>query len=151
MAKVPSYDLRSDLRVALLNNDRDEFAELQGGKEVAWAIVPSDEATAITAGTNKYRIRAPYRFKLTEARMSVNTAPTGAALLVDVNVETVSVFSTNKLRIDVSERTSETSSAPPVIANPKILKDAEISIDFDQVGSTVAGAGVKIWLIGTRY
>ena len=31
-----------------------------------------------------------------------------------------------------------------------IADDAEISIDFDQVGSTVAGTGVKVWIIGHR-
>jgi len=31
-----------------------------------------------------------------------------------------------------------------------LADDAEITIDIDQVGSTVAGAGLKIWLIGTR-
>jgi hypothetical protein len=31
-----------------------------------------------------------------------------------------------------------------------LTDDAEITIDIDQVGSTVAGTGLKVYLIGTR-
>jgi hypothetical protein len=37
-----------------------------------------------------------------------------------------------------------------VISDSSLADDAEMTIDFDQVGSTIAGAGVKVWLIGTR-
>jgi len=36
-----------------------------------------------------------------------------------------------------------------VISTSALTDDAEITIDIDQVGNTVAGTGLKIWLIGT--
>ena len=109
-----------------------------------WFILAcSDETTALTTGTNKVRFRMPYAGTLTAARASVNTAPTGAALVVDVNEAGTTVLST-KLSIDATELTSTTAAAPVVISDSALADDAIISIDIDQVGSTVTGAGLKV-------
>jgi hypothetical protein len=49
----------------------------------------------------------------------------------------------------VSEKTSTTAATPAVISDSAIADDAELTIDIDQIGSTIAGAGLKITLIGT--
>jgi hypothetical protein len=116
---------------------------------VEFCVAASDETTAITTGTGKVTFRAPYAFTLTALRASVNTAPTGSTILIDVNESGTTVIST-KLMIDATEKTSTTAATPYVISDAAIADDAEISIDFDQVGSTVAGAGVKVWIIGKR-
>lgn len=110
-------------------------------------IACSDEVTALTTGISKVTFRMPYGFTLQAVRASVSTAPTGAVLQVDVNAGGSSILST-KLTIDVSEKTSVTAAAPPVISTAFLANDAEITIDIDQVGSTVAGAGLKVTLIG---
>lgn len=112
------------------------------------AIAVSDETTAITTGAGKVTFRMPCALTLTEVRASVSTAPTGAALVIDINEGGSSILST-KLSIDAGEKTSTTAAAPAVISDASLADDAEITIDFDQVGSSVAGAGVKVWLIGT--
>jgi hypothetical protein len=73
------------------------------------------------------------------------------ALLVVMkhNEEGVSILST-KLSIDADEKTSTTASSAAVLSDTSLADDAEITVDFDQVGSTIAGAGVKIWLLGTK-
>lgn len=119
------------------------------GLPVEFCVAASDETTAITTGTGKVTFRAPYAFTLTELRASVNTAPTGSTILIDVNESGTTVIST-KIMIDASEKTSTTAATPYVISDSAIADDAEISVDFDQVGSTVAGAGVKIWIKGYR-
>lgn len=119
------------------------------GLPVEFCIAVGDESTAITTGTGKVTFRAPYAFTLTEVRASVNTAPTGSTILIDVNETGTTVLST-KLMIDATEKTSTTAATPYVISDSAIADDAELSIDFDQVGSTVAGAGVKVWLKGYR-
>lgn len=108
-----------------------------------------DETTAITTGTAKVTFRMPYAFVVTEVRASVNTAPTGSTILIDINEAGVTILST-KLMIDATEKTSQTAATPYVISDANLADDAEISIDFDQVGSTIAGAGVKVTLIGYR-
>lgn len=80
---------------------------------------------------------------------SVKDAPTGANLVVDINEGGVSILST-KLSIDAGEKTSTTAATPAVISDATLADDAEITIDIDQVGSTVAGAGLKVVLIGTK-
>jgi hypothetical protein len=93
----------------------------------------------------------PYAFTLTEVRASVNTAPTGAILTVDINEGGATVLTT-KLTIDIGELTSTTAATAAVIggAGPALADDAEITIDIDQIGSTVAGKGLKVTLIGHK-
>ena len=111
-------------------------------------IAVSDESTALTTGTAKVTFRMPFAFTLTGVRASVTTAPTGSVLTVDINEGGTSILST-KLTIDASEKTSTTAATPAVISDTALADDAEITIDIDTVGSTVAGAGLKVYLIGT--
>ena len=114
-------------------------------------IACSDETTDLTTGTAKVTFRAPYAFLLTGVRASVNTAPTGSTLIVDINNGANSALST-KLSIDASEKTSTTAATAAVIDTDydDISDDAELTIDIDQIGSTIAGKGLKVVLIGTR-
>ena len=124
--------------------------ESGGGASVTTAIpiAVSDESTALTTGTAKVTFRMPFGFTLTGVRGSVTTAPTGSVLTVDINADGTSILST-KLTIDASEKTSTTAATPAVISDTALADDAEITIDIDTVGSTVAGAGLKVYLIGT--
>ena len=112
-------------------------------------IACSDETTALTAGTNKATFRLPYAMTLTGVRANVTTAPTGSTLVVDINKAGTSVLST-KLSIDAAELTSTTAATTAVISDSALADDAKITIDIDQIGSTIAGAGLKVILIGTR-
>ena len=118
-------------------------------KTESMILAVSDETTDITTGTAKMTFRMPYAFTLSDVRASVGTAPVGATIEVDINESGVSVLST-VISIDASEKTSTTAAAPPVISDADLADDAEITIDIDQVGSTTAGAGLKVYLIGTR-
>lgn len=126
----------------------------------AWAVVPatipieiqvacSDETTAITIGTAKATFRTPCAITLTAVRASVTTAPTGTPILIDIKEAGLTVLST-KLMINATSKTSVGAATPYVISDASLADDAEITIDFNQVGSTVAGAGVKVTLIGVR-
>jgi hypothetical protein len=112
-------------------------------------IACSDETTALTTGTAKVTFRMPYAFTLSAVRASVTTAPTGAALTVDINESGTTILST-KLTIDAGEKTSTTAATAAVISDSALADDAEITIDIDQIGSVVAGAGLKVALIGRR-
>lgn len=109
----------------------------------------SDELTALTAGTGKLTFRMPHGMTLTGVRASVKTAPTGATIIVDINEGGTTILST-KLSIDATEKTSTTAASAAVISDATLADDAEITVDIDQVGSTIAGVGLKIVLIGTR-
>jgi hypothetical protein len=129
-----------------LNADLD-ILDAQAPKVLAVAC--SDETTALTVGTAKVTFRMPHAFTLTAVRASVTTAPTGSTLIVDINEGGTTILST-KLSIDASEKTSTTAATPVVISDTALADDAEITIDIDQIGSTIAGAGLKVYLIGIR-
>ena len=122
-------------------------AQLGATVTQAIPIAVSDETTALTAGTSKVTFRMPFAFTLTAVRASVTTAPTGSVLTVGINEGGVSILST-KLTIDAGEKTSVTAAVPAVISDAALADDAEITIDIDGVGSTVPGAGLKVYLIG---
>jgi hypothetical protein len=118
-------------------------------------IACGDESTAATTGAGKVTFRMPCALILEPGaagvRANAKTAPTGSTFVIDINEDTgggaTSILST-KLSIDASEKTSVTAATPPVISDRSLADDSEITIDFDQVGSTVAGAGIKVSLIG---
>lgn len=115
----------------------------------AMTVACSDPSTAITTGAGKVTFRMPYGVTLTAVRASVTTAPTGANIVIDINEAGTSILST-ELSIDATEKTSTTAASAAVISDASLTDDAEITIDFDQVGSTIAGTGVKVTLIGYR-
>ncbi len=115
----------------------------------SFVIAAGDETTAATTGTAKVTFRMPYAFTLSEVRGSVTTAPTGSVFTFDINEGGTTVLST-KLTIDATELTSTTAATAAVISDANLADDAEITIDFDTVGSTIAGAGPKVTLIGNQ-
>ncbi len=142
---------------ALATGTSGQFLQTQGsGANPAWAndkielvVAISDETTALTTGTAKVTFRMPCAMTLTDVRASVTTAPTGSTLIIDIKESGTTIFST-KLSIDASAKTSTTAATPKVLSDTSLADDAEITINIDQIGSTIAGAGAKITLIGTR-
>ncbi len=116
-------------------------------KEIQLAL--SDESGSLTTGSAKVTMRIPFKFLFTDVRINVKTAPTGSTLTVDINDDGVSVFTT-VISIDATEKTSVTATASHVFDETKqvIEDDSEITFDIDQVGSTIAGTGLKITLYG---
>lgn len=151
MAIVP-VDLGSAPSGAGGDSNRAAFGKVNDSFEtinkIALVIAASDETTALTTGAAKATFRMPFAMTLTEVRASVTTAPTGAALIIDVNQGGASVVATERPAILAGEKTSTTSSTPGVVSTSALTDDAEITIDIDQVGSSVAGAGLKVTLIG---
>lgn len=121
------------------------------GSPIEIQLAASDETTALTTGNGKVTFRAPCAFTLTGVRASVTTAPTGAAINVQVNIGGNDALST-VLSIDIENTSSVTAGTPAVInaTYEDVADDAAIRIDLDQVGSSTAGAGLKVTLIGTR-
>ena len=144
-------------RVAVGSNDQMLVADSAEASGVKWTDTPSesfviacsDETTDIAVATGVVTFRMPYAFTVTEVRASATTAPTGATITVDINESGSSILST-KLTIDATEKTSETAATAAVISDSALADDAEITIDIDQVGSTLAGAGLKVYIIGKQ-
>lgn len=84
---------------------------------------------------------------LTEVRARLKTAPTGAALKIDINVGGTSIWNSGNDRLSVSA--GQLTGSTTTITNTTITKGDKLTIDIDQVGSTVAGADLIVYLIYT--
>lgn len=76
-------------------------------------------------------------------RASVGTAPTGASVIADVNVNGTTIFGSpgNRPTITASSVTSGKGTAMSVVAVPD---GATVTVDIDQVGSILAGADLTV-------
>jgi hypothetical protein len=106
---------------------------------------------ALTTGQKKQRLLAPCAITLTKVRLVVDTAPTGANLIVDVHTGTnagTTIFTTqgNRPTIVAGSKTG-VSVAPDVTS---IAEGDEFSVCIDQIGSTIAGADLTIEVIGVQ-
>ena len=117
-----------------------EDYDTEWGPEVRFPqfSVPGD----LTTGTNKAFLIAPFDMTIIGLRAAVLTAPTGADLIVDVNVNGDSVYTTqaNRPTIDAGE-TSVSGELPDEVS---ILEGDMVSIDIDQIGSTISGSNLAV-------
>lgn len=112
----------------------------------------SDETTAVTASTSvpKFTWRAPFAFTITSLRALATTAPTGSDMEIDVHTAEASgtIFSTTPVHIDDGAKTSVGSGSAYDLNTGSgwetVPDENEMTFYIDKVGSTVAGAGIKL-------
>lgn len=123
-----------------------------GGLEFDIAKVNPDEfrialTGAVTAGAGKgrYTNTHDYPVRLREVNLHAGTAPTGADLIVDVNVEGSTAFSAQTGRPKIVAGQTRGSAVPARTGDPVNVQPGEtVTVDVDQVGSTVAGSDLDI-------
>jgi hypothetical protein len=116
---------------------------------ISFVIACSDETSDLETGDDKAQIRLPFQFELTSISANVNTAPTGSTISIQVQEDGSDILTT-PITIDVTETTSADAAVPPVIDDSTLAANSIISIDLDQIGSSTAGTGLKINLVGYR-
>lgn len=117
--------------------------------EVNIPVAVTAETGDLTTGDGKFVFRLPYAMQILEVRASVTTAPVGSTIVVDVEKNGTTIFST-LLTIDAAEKTSVTAAVPAVISDSRCVSDDEIKVNIDQVGSGTAGVGLKLLIRGVR-
>jgi len=121
------------------------------GAEPEWKTPLSSMVWFIDGGltvnaTGSAIFTMPFGFTVSTGSLRVNVAPTGSAIIVDINRNGTSIFSTNP-QINADATTSAKSG---VLSATNLSVGDEISVAIDQVGSTTAGSGLTIMLNGTR-
>jgi len=112
----------------------------------AWWI---DGTLAVSASRLYNRYIAPQDLTIIKAWAMAETAPTGASLLIDIYINGTSIWSVtpaNRLTIAASATTGTQTS----FDTTAISAGDYIDIYIDQVGSTVAGAGLAVTLETTQ-
>lgn len=106
----------------------------------------------LATGTGTYRIYNDTGDTLTirAVRASVGTAPTGAAIIVDINKSVAgtptTIFSTQGNRPTIAA--SSNTSGKVTNMNTTSIADGEFfTVDIDQVGSTAAGADLTVQIL----
>ena len=147
----------SRVRKAVGTNGQLLFADSSNTDGNAWldnttsfVVACSDETSDLTTGDDKVQFRLPFQFELTSILANVNTASTGADINVQVQEDGSDILSGVGITIDATETSSSTSATQPTITDSTLASNSIISVDLDQVGSTVAGTGLKINFIGYR-
>jgi len=144
---VPNDDTGDAIRVAY-DKCNDNFDELYGWHTLGFAC--SDVTSDLTTG-EKIVVDIPFTLEITRVYASVATAPTGSALTVDVEDEGTSIFA-SVLSIAASSYNAEKTGAvfSGSASSYTMTKGDLLTIDIDQIGSTVAGAGLVVTLEGIR-
>lgn len=101
---------------------------------------------AITDGPHRWYNDTGRTLTFTAIRGAVGTAPTGADIIVDVNVNGTTIMTSTKVVIAATTNTiKQTTFSTTTIADGSYLE-----VDIDQVGSSVPGSNltVSIWMKG---
>jgi len=100
----------------------------------------------LVVGTDKApTIVAPCALTIVKVKVAVKTAPTGAALIVDVNKNGTTIFTTQGGRPSIAiGDTTDDSDTPDVTA---LAETDKLTVDIDQVGSTIAGADLTVEVV----
>lgn len=99
-------------------------------------------AGALTATAGAGRFPCPFAGTIVGVRPAVGTAPTGAAILVDINLNGTTVFTTQANRPSIAAGATSGGQAVPDVTT--VAAGDLISVDIDQIGSTVAGSDLSV-------
>lgn len=108
----------------------------------------SDETTELNVGASAvFTDYLPYAITVSSIMISVNTAPTGANIIVDIHKNGTTIFTT-LISIDATENTSLTATTPYVLdGSISFAQGDKIEAFITQVGSTIPGAGLKVKIL----
>lgn len=111
--------------------------------EETWIVPCSDRSTSVSIEADVEEFEAPYDGEFLEVIGTCKTAPTGASLIIDIHLAGTTIMATDKIEIDVTERSSLDAGTQPALTTTTFSKGEIISIDLDQVGTTEGGVAVK--------
>lgn len=95
---------------------------------------------AIATGKSRWYLEGNYQIET--VRIAVDTAPTGAALTVDVNKSGTTIYTTQSARPSIAASANTATGNNPAVKT--FAAGDYITVDVDQVGSTVAGADLTV-------
>lgn len=101
-------------------------------------------ASVQTGGPRWY---APFACTIVGVRASVNVAPTGASLIVDVNKNGTTIFTTQANRPTIAA--SGFTDMADAINVPGLSLGDYLQCDVDQIGSTIPGTDVTVQVLMT--
>lgn len=97
---------------------------------------------ALVVAAGKSRFRAPFPITLSAVSAAIDTAPVGAAVIVDVNKNGTTVFTTQANRPSIAAGANSAAEVVPDVVS--VAAGDVITVDVDQIGSTTAGSDLSV-------
>ena len=111
--------------------------------DASWECCPFTQAGVLTVktGTTRFPIKGG-TFQIQTVAAMVNTAPTGASVIVDVNKNGTTIYGTQANRPTIA--VSATSATVGAHTATTVTDGDYLTVDIDQIGSTVAGSDLVV-------
>jgi hypothetical protein len=111
-----------------------------GGK--APSVLVFSMPGTLTVGVGTIQLPIWRTITIQNVRVRAGTQPTGAAIIVDINKNGTTIFTTQANRPTIAVSTSEDAAAVPDVTS--YAAGDYVTVDVDQIGSTVAGSDIVI-------
>lgn len=95
--------------------------------------------------TGAISVIVPMALRIIQVRVSVDTAPVGSALILDLNNNGVSLYTTQANRPQLPPGVTDAVAPLPDITT--LALGDKLRLDIDQVGSLTPGAGLSLTII----
>jgi hypothetical protein len=160
---IPENDLHSSVQTKLnaapdlssyqqasAKGTADGYAGLDSGGKVPTAqlptipsmVLPLTRPGLLDVETGRARLILPVAGTIIGAMATVGTASTGASIIIDVNLNGTTIFTTQANRPTITASSNSSPLATPDIT--AVSAGDYLTIDIDQVGSSSAGADLVI-------
>jgi len=111
----------------------------KGTRTPAWAVVGT-----LATGIGVSRMRIPEDGFIIDAAAVVDTAPTGASIIVDVHKNGTTIFTTPANRPTIAVAAFDSGLAIPDVT--AVAAGDVLTVDIDQIGSIIAGADLTVFV-----
>jgi len=128
----------------VLDNRADAMAQAYTWHTFAFSV-----SGAVSTGTGTMRLYVPGDMTIAEVLAACDQAPTGQALIVDINKNGTTIFTNQANRPTIADGANVgTSGTPNVTA---LVKNDYLTMDRDQIGSSVAGIDLTVHVRCKQY
>jgi hypothetical protein len=105
-------------------------------------LLTFDQPGTLRLGTGLSSLRFPVAVRLLSVAATAGRAPTGAAILVDVNLNGITIFTGQAGRPQIAAGATASSDAQPDVTS--VSAGDSLTCDIDQVGSSFAGSDLTV-------
>lgn len=118
-------------------------------KTLTFSLTSFYKSGTLTVATGTQRLPVDGTYTIVGTRLMVGTAPVGADIIIDVNKNGSTIYTTqaNRPTITAGQNAGGPGNTPDVTA---LSAGDYISIDVDQVGSSTAGSDLTVAVIVTK-
>lgn len=115
---------------------------IQEHEDLVGGILTFSVEGAVSVGSGAARLYPPFDITIAAVRASVGIAPTGSDLIVDVNKDGTTIFTTQANRPTIADSGFDSGEETPDVT--AVSSSEYLTVDVDQVGSTDAGSHLTV-------